>query len=143
MELSNIEKLVPTTYLIGIWAQLDVLNIYTFNNAEKESIIKINELLDMDILNYNNLYNYGLYISTIVGEIKGIDKKIINERYNSLYIHNKTDIKIDAKEICTLLNRKPNKFLKDIFDDLEYRLVNKLLQNDKESLSNYIVEKYA
>ena len=29
----------------------------------------------------NNLYHYGLYISTIVGEIKGIDKKIINEKY--------------------------------------------------------------
>ena len=44
--------------------------------------------------NLNNLYNYGLYISTIVSEIKGVDKKVVNERYNSLYIHNKTDIKI-------------------------------------------------
>ncbi len=140
LELSNIEKLVPTTYLIGIWAQLDVLNIYTFNSAEKESIIKINELLNKDILDYNNLYNYGLYISTIVGEIKGIDKKIINERYNNLYIHNKTDIKVEAKEICEILNKKPGKFLKDIFNDLEYKLVNKILPNDKETLCKYILE---
>ena len=143
LELSNIEKLVPTTYLIGIWAQLDVLDKYVFNNTEKETIKKINELLDMDILDFNNLYNYGLYISTISGEIKGIDKKIINERYNSLYIHNNRDIKIDAKEICELLNRKPSKFLKDIFHDLEYKLVNKSLQNDNDILRRYIIEEYS
>ncbi len=142
LELSNLDSLVPTTYLIGIWAQLDVLDKYTFNNAEKESIIKINELLDKDLLNYNNLYNYGLYISTIVSEIKGVDKKIVNERYNSLYIHNKTDIKIEAKEICELLNRKPGKFLREIFDDLEYKLVNKLLENKKDVLKKYISENY-
>ena len=142
LELSNIEKLVPTTYLIGIWAQLNVLDKYTFNNAEKESIIKINELMKKDLLNYNNLYNYGLYISTIVSEIKGVNKKVVNERYNSLYIHNKTEIKIEAKDICELLNRKPGKFLSVIFKDLEYKLINKLLENDKEKLKKYILEKY-
>ena len=142
LELSNLDELIPTTYLIGIWSQLDVLNKYTFNNAEKDSIIKINELLNKDILNNNNLYNYGLYISTIASEIKGIDKKIVNERYNSLYIHNRTDIKIEAKEICELLNKKPGKFLKEIFNDLEYKLINKLLENEKETLKKYIVENY-
>ena len=142
LELSNLDKLIPTTYLIGIWAQLDVLDKYTFNNSEKESIELINELMDKDILNYNNLYKYGLYISTIVSEIKGIDKKLINERYNSLYIHNKTEIKIEAKEICELLDRKPGKFLKEIFNDLEYKLVNKLLENDKEKIKQYILENY-
>ena len=142
LELSNLDKLIPTTYLIGIWAQLNVLNKYSFNNAEKESIIKITELIEKDILNYNNLYNYGLYISTIVSEIKGVDKKLVNERYNNLYIHNKTDIKIEAKEICELLNKKPGKFLKEIFNDLEYKLVNKLLENNKEVLKKYIIENY-
>ena len=84
LELSNLDSLVPTTYLIGIWAQLDVLDKYTFNKIEKESIVKIQELMKKDLLNYNNLYNYGLYISTIVSEIKGVDKKIVNERYNGL-----------------------------------------------------------
>ena len=142
LELSNLDKLIPTTYLIGIWAQLDVLDKYTFNNSEKESIEAIIELMDKDILNYNNLYKYGLYISTIVSEIKGIDKKLINERYNSLYIHNKTEIKIEAKEICELLSRKPGKFLKEIFNDLEYKIVNKLLENDKDKIKHYILENY-
>lgn len=142
LELSNLDKLKPTTYLIGIWAQLDVLDKYSFNNSEKEAIIAINELKDKDILNYNNLYKYGLYISTMVSEIKGVDKKLINQRYNSLYIHNKSEIKIEAKEICELLDRKPGSFLKEIFNDLEYNIVNKLLENDKEKIKHYIIEKY-
>ena len=142
LELSNLDNLTPTTYLIGVWSQLDVLDKYSFNNTEKESIIAINELMNKDILDYNNLYNYGLYISTIVGEIKGIDKKIINERYNSLYIHNKTEIKIEAQEVCGLLNRRPGKFLKEIFKDLEYKIVNKLLENDNEKIKQYLLENY-
>ena len=55
LELSNIDSLVPTTYLIGIWAQLDVLDKYTFNNGEKEAITKINELVSKDVLDSNNL----------------------------------------------------------------------------------------
>lgn len=142
LELNNLEKLVPTTYLIGMWAQLDKELKYSFNNIEKDSIIKVNELMNKDILDYNNLYKYGLYISTIVSEIKGIDKKLVNERYNSLYIYNKTDIKIEADDICKILNKKPGKFLKDIFNDLEYKLVNKLIENDKEKLKEYIQNKY-
>lgn len=142
LELSNLTNLISTTYLIGIWAQLDVLDKYKFNNVEKESIIAINELMDKDLLDLNNIYKYGLYISTIVGEIKGIDKKLINEKYNSLYIHNKTEINIEANEICELLNRKPDKFLKEIFNDIEYKLVNKILTNDKEVLKEYIINNY-
>ena len=142
LELSNIDKLIPTTYLIGIWAQLDVLDKYNFNNVEKESIIKINELMNKDVLDCNNIYKYGLYISTIVSEIKGIDKVKLNEIYNGLYIYNKTDIRIDANEICELLNKKPGKYLKEIYNDLEYKLVNKILKNDKEELKKYIIENY-
>ena len=143
LDLKNMDKLIPTTYLIGIWAQLDCTSKYNFNTTERDSIEKINELMTKDILDYNNLYTYGLYISTIVSEIKGIDKNLVNERYNSLYITNKTDIKVEAERICEILNRKPGKFLKEIIDDLEYKLVNKFIRNDKEELENYILDKYS
>lgn len=142
LELKNIEKIVPTTYLIGMWAQIDSLDKYEFNNNEKDTIIKIKELMNKNVLDYNNLYKYGLYISTIVGEIKGVDKKLINEKFNSLYIKNITEINIEAEEICELLNKKPGKFLKDIFNDIEKKLVNKALINDKDVLKNYILQKY-
>ena len=143
LDISDLSKLNTTTYLIGIWAQLDCLDKYNFTKVEKDSIIKINELLDKNVLDYNNLYKYGLYISTIVSEIKGIDKKIVNERYNNLTIYNKDEINISAEEICTLLNKKPAKFLKTIFDDIENKLVNKLLINEKECLKDYIMENYS
>lgn len=142
LEIYDLDKIIPTTYLIGIWAQIKCSDKYSFNNTEKDSIIKIKELINKDLLDYNNLYNYGLYISTIVSEIKGIDKQIVNEKYNSLYIRNKTDIKIDAKEVCQILNKQPGKFLHEIFEDLEYKLVNKMLLNEKESLKKYIIENY-
>lgn len=142
LELKNIEKLVPTTYLIGMWSQLNVLDKYEFNNTEKDTIIKIQELMNKNVLDYNNLYKYGLYISTIVAEIKGIDKKLINEKFNSLYIKNITEINIEAEEICKLLNKKPGNFLKDIFNDIEKKLVNKSIINDKEHLKKYVIEKY-
>lgn len=142
LELKNIEKIVPTTYLIGMWAQIDSLDKYEFNNNEKDTIIKIKELMNKNVLDYNNLYKYGLYISTIVGEIKGVDKKLINEKFNSLYIKNITEINIEAEEICELLNKKPGKFLKDIFNDIEKKIVNKALINDKDVLKNYILKKY-
>ena len=142
LELSNMDNLVITTYLIGIWAQLDVIDKYSFNNTEKDSIKKINELMEKDVLDNTNLYNYGLYISTVVAEIKGIDVKLVTERYEHLYIHNKTEIKIGANEICRLLNRKPGSFLKNIFNDLETMLVNKKIKNEIVDLSDYIIKTY-
>ena len=142
LEICNINNLVSTTYPIGIWAQLNCVGKYDFNKTEKDTILKVNELMDQDILDNNNLYKYGLYVSTIVGEIKGIDTKLINEAYNNLYIHNKTEIKIDPEEICQILNRKPGKYLKDIISDIEYKLVNKKLQNDNEVLKDYILKTY-
>ena len=142
LDLNNTSKIVSTTYPIGIWAQLDCVDKYDFNKTEKDTIIKINELMDKDIFDNNNLYKYGLYISTIVGEIKGLDTKAITEAYENLYIHNKTEIKIEPEEICEILNSKPGKFLKDIISDIEYKLVNKVLKNDTKELENYILARY-
>lgn len=143
LELKNLRNLVLTTYLIGIWAQLDVLDVYEFNNVEKDSIKQINELLDKDLLEYENLYKYDLYISTIVSEIKGIDKNLVNEKYNQLQIHSKSDIKITPREICMILDREPNKFLSDIINDLEVKIVNNIIKNEKEDIINYIKKTYS
>jgi len=138
LELSNLDNLVLTSSIIGIWAQVNVENIYTFNNNEKEHIKLIKELLDKNILDNYNLYKYGLYISSIVSEIKGIDKKILNQRYNELPIKNKKEIDISVNEICEILNKKPGPFLKEIFNKLEYDIVNENVKNEKESLKKYI-----
>ena len=138
LELSNLDNLVLTSSIIGIWAQLNVENIYTFSNNEKEHIKQIKELVDDNMLDNYNLYKYGLYISSIVSEIKGIDKKIVSQRYNELPIKNRKEIDISANEICEALNKKPGPFLKEVINKLEYEIVNESIKNEKEILKNYI-----
>lgn len=142
LQLSNLSSLVITSSIVGIWAQLGVENIYKFTNNEKEIINKINELNDEDILSDNNLYRYGLYITTLVGEIKNIDRKVITRKYSELYITNRKDISITAEEICVMLKKEPGPFLKIIFDDIEEKLLKKELSNENKVLSNYILENH-
>lgn len=142
LELHNINKLVITTSPIGIWAQLDVLNIYNFTNNEKELINKIYDLYELDILDPEVLYKYGLYLASLVGEIKGIDRKLIAIKHNELPIHNRIDIVIQADEICKILNIKPGPILKEIYSDIEHKLIHNEIKNELENLKEYISLKY-
>ncbi len=142
LELNNFNNVKPTTAVIGLWAQLNVLDIYNFSNNEKQTIKSINELLNKDVLNNENLYKYGLYVSTIVGEIKNIDRKTITQKYNELYIKNRGEIALKANDICNLLNKAPGPFLKEIIRDLEMNIVNKELENDISTLKQYVLKKY-
>lgn len=143
LELKNINSLKITDYQVGIWAQLDVLDKYTFTNNEYETIKKINELSDKDIFDKDILYNYGLYITSIVADIRGIDKKIITSSYNSLPIKCRLDILIEPLEIAKLLNKKPGSYLKEIIGDLEYKILHNELNNNLEDLKKYIIENYS
>ncbi|MEG0026424.1 MAG: hypothetical protein RR847_04685 [Bacilli bacterium] len=140
LSLSNVEKVKETHIVIGIWAQLDVLETYEFSRSEKNIIKKINELMTKDVLADENLYYYGLYISSIVGDILNIDRKIITKKYNSLYIKCEHDIALKSAEICTLLNRRPGPFLKPLKKDLEIKLINKEIVNNRVQLEQYIIK---
>ena len=88
------------------------------------------------------LYKYGLYVNSVAGAMKNIDKKLITETYNNLKIHSKKDIEITSEEIMKLLNREPGKYLTDIYSDLEEKILLSELDNNKEIISKYIVSKY-
>lgn len=142
LEIPKLSNVIITSSILGIWAQLDVLDIYKFNKNERRTIQLINELMNKDILADENLYKYGLYISSLAGEIKGIDRKNVNEQFQKLFITNRSEIAITSEEICQLLNINPGKLLKTIFDDLEDKLVKKELINDNHVLRNYIINNY-
>lgn len=142
LELKNLDNLVITTSSVGIWAQLDVMDIYSFTNNEKELITKINDLMNKDLFDKKILYNYGLYLTTLVGEIKNIDRIEITKKYNELPIKSKNEINISANQICSILNRKPNSFLKEVFDLLENKILNNELKNNYEDLERYIKERW-
>lgn len=137
----NTYNLKKTTYLVGIWAQLNAKN-YRFNKSEAETIKQVNNLLKLDILDKLNLYKYGLYISSIAAEIKGIDIDKINLEYNNLKIKDRNDIKITPVEICDVINEEPSAILNDILCDLEEKIIYEKLENDKNKIIEYLKKVY-
>lgn len=140
--LPLLKKIKITPSMIVTWAQLMALDKYNFSTNERETISMILELKGKNILSKKVLYEYGLYICTLASELYDIDKKALNEAYLSLQIHNKLDIVLSPMEICDVLNREPGSFLKDLINDLENKIVSDELLNTKESLTEYITNKY-
>lgn len=140
--LSNLSRVNTSTLGLAIWAQLDGTDKYPFNKVEKEQINNIRNLMHESVLDNYNLYHYGLYISQIVGNIKGIDKKKITVAYNSLQIKSREEIDISVKEVCEILSRKPDSFLKEIYFDLERKILYNKLSNKRRILRSYIAKQY-
>ena len=142
LDLPNLNSIIPCPDLIGIWAQLNVDNLYPFTKPEKTGIKKIRELLSLDIHNKYNIYKYGLYISTVAYQIKGENIATLNKIYNELPIKEKKEIQINGEEIAILLSKESGEYLKDIFEDIEKKIIIGKLTNKKETIQKYILKKY-
>ena len=102
----------------------------------------IKEVLELDLNDPFTLYHYGLYITMIVGELKGINKKIMTENYSKLPITSKKDIVITGKDIIDILKIEPSDKVSKILTDIEYDILYGKLTNDYESIKNYIINNY-
>ncbi len=142
LELSNLDKVSNFDDLIGIWAQLEVPDDYPFTNNEQELIGDIRKALTMNNLNHHTLYTYGLYVNSIAANIKGISKRDVTYQYNNLPIKCRTDIALDGNEISDILGKEPGPYLKEILQDLEMKILNLELKNEKDILISYIKEFY-
>ena len=142
LELERLDKVTNTDSLIGIWSVLNVTDLYPFSNNEKELILNINTVLNMDNYDKMTLYKYGLYVNSVAGDIKGLDKKKITEEYNNLVIHSRSDLEITSDDIMHLLGKGPGEYLKSIYDDLVYQVLYLNVENEKEKLEEYILNKY-
>ena len=142
LELPRLKEIKNTDSLISVWSILNVVDIYPFNNSEKELIENINKVLPLDNLAPDVLYKYGLYVNSVAGAIKGISKKEITETYNNLPIQSKKDLDITSEEIMSILNREPGKYLNDIYCDIEKKVLYGELDNNNNSIKAYIVAKY-
>lgn len=142
LDIPKLNDVVICDNIIGIWSQLDVDELYPFTKLEKEQMKKVRELSKLDLLDAYNVYKYGLYISTIVAEIKGIDKKNINIIRENFPILSKKDIKIHPIQIANILNKAPSGYLKEIMDQLEQDIIYGNVSNEYESICDYIKDKY-
>ena len=103
----------------------------------------VNTVVELDNLNPSVLYKYGLYVNSVAGKIKKDDIKRITETYNNLIIKSRKEINITAEEIMAILDREPGEYLKEIYDDIEEEILYNRLENDKNSISSYIKDKYS
>ncbi|MBQ6135383.1 MAG: hypothetical protein IJI60_03595 [Bacilli bacterium] len=131
-----------TISLIGIWSILNVEDKYPFQKSELEQMEQIHEVLPLNNLDFNVLYQYGLYVNSVAWEMKGKDIKDITEAYNRLAIKSKSEIDVDSETIMTVLHKQPGKYLKEIFQDIEKAILSGKLENKRENICHYIIEKY-
>lgn len=139
--IKNLDKIVMCDDIIGIWSQLELEDEYPMSKSEKDLIRKIKSMLEVEINKYN-VYKYGLYVSTVVGSIKGISYREINKIYKNLPIYSKKDIKLSAMDITRILQREPGNYLSDILLDIENKIVIGDINNDYDSLSSYVKDNY-
>ena len=125
-----------------MWAQIDYSEDYPFSRLEKETISKIREMLVYNKIDNYSLYKYGVLISLTVGEILGIDKKIILKNYEDLMIHSENDIVFNNLDVAKVLNVEPSYNTKEILKDIEYKILSNKLNNNEKELKEYIIRNY-
>lgn len=142
LELYNLKDIKITSDILGTWASLDISEGYQFTNNEKEIIKNIKEILKSSISEVS-LYKYGLYINQVAADIIGVDKTLIARMYETLPITSRKEVEISSQDIMRILNKKAGPYFKDIYSDLELKILKGELANNKESIENYILNNYS
>lgn len=141
LELKDIKYALNTNDLIGIWSMITDVD-YAFTKNERELIKKIKELMNEDINNPLIQYRYGSYCISVVSDLKGLNTKKVMSKYDKLAIKDRNEIKITTEEICSILKKEPDSFLKQIYEDIEVLILKGILKNDNKTLKEYIKQVY-
>ena len=134
--LDNINKVKPCSQVIGIWTMLDVDNIYPFTRNELKLMKDIRKSIKNNPLAFTTLYYYDLYPCTVAGEILSIPKKEIMDNYKSMSIHKRSDIVIDSYDLINYLKIEDGPIISKLWKELEIKLLNLEVNNNKEELLN-------
>lgn len=144
LELKNVKKVKIVDDVLGIWAQLDVLDKYKFNKREIDIISQIEYILynKLDCTDEYVIYKYGAYITSIVAKIKGLKTDKINTIYENLDIYSRSDIDVTGDKIVSVLDREPGKWIREVIKDIEKQIVYKKIKNTEDNITQYIIKKY-
>ncbi len=145
LQLKNLDKLLELddfNDLIGVWSIIDVCDIYPFSNNEKDLITKVKKLYSLGRIDLKTLYKYDLYVNSIVGSMLGIDKKTVVEMYQDLPIKTRKDLCVNGEDIIHMLKIEPSHDINVILTDVENKVIDGKLENDKRSIGKYVVKNY-
>lgn len=132
------DSIVHVSDICGMYSQLEILKEFPFSKEEKENIKIVKNILNYGIIDENVLFNYGLYLSLVAGDILGIDKDVIASMDKELVIRKIKDIDISSEEICEILDCKPGKVISEVYDELKNVILRKELDNSNSSIREYI-----
>lgn len=141
LELKDLKYVLRTNDIIAMWSMITDID-YDFTKSEKEIIKKIKQLMKENINDKFIQYRYGGYALSAVADLRGLITKRVITKYDKLPIKDRNEIMITADEICKILNKKPDSFLGDIFEDIETGILKGTIKNNNESLKKYIKENY-
>lgn len=124
--------------LCGMWAQLDLEYDLPFTKQEKNTIVKIREILDRKTVDAKVIYTYGLPLTFIAGEILNIDREAIDRMYETMPIHVRKDLDILYEEIADILKLTPSKKVKEMEQKLIEAVLNQQVKNENKELKSYL-----
>jgi len=127
---------------LGIWAQIMYSSNYQFKNNDLSKIEDIKKVVSYGIIDNIVLYECGLYVCMIAGEILGISMSYISDIYKNMPIYSVKDIVINGNDIMEILNLEPSEKIKDIIFDLEINILNNNLANEEEELKAYLIKNW-
>lgn len=139
LEISGLKEVNINVPLLAVWAQLQFSSKYQFPKSEQLIIETIRKLLRMDLNDSHTLYNYGVYYCGIAATLLNIPKNVILDKYKQLPIHHRSEIALSSKELLELVEKDK---IGDVYNDVEYQILEGNLENSKIFIKKYIMEKY-
>ncbi len=139
LQLPKLKKLKHFPPSIGIWSFLEVEKQYPFSKNE-EALMKSIRKASKAVLSELSLYENGLYASSVAGELVGISKKEIAQKYESLPIHSRRELAINGKDLMKAFKKEPGPYVHKTLSFLEEEVVKGHVANQKEALLSYCLE---
>ncbi|HOZ53978.1 MAG TPA: hypothetical protein PKY25_01420 [Bacilli bacterium] len=141
-ELSiNLDKnIVVTKDIMGIWVQLEPSDGYQFTKTEKHALNTLKYLINKENITKEDVYTHGEYLCLVAAEILNINSENVVIMNDELQIHNIADINISSLEVLNLVKDKSK--VKGIMLDLEKKILNNELINNKKDITEYLLKKY-
>ena len=130
--------IVNVADICGMYSQLELLEEFPFSKEEKDNIKAIQNILEYGKIDNNVLFDYGLYLCLVAGEILGVDREVVTSMDKDLPIRRVKDIEVTSDVICELLGTEPGKVISEVYDDLKDKILFSKLDNSNESIKEYI-----